>query len=128
MKLYFIKKFLWKLLKFSTDDRITNRVVWCRHSGIERRPGLMLSRPKAGNGSGTSPTQCESSSASSSLSESEGSPHRSPHLKRTNEDQEMCVLFSQPSSSSSVSSNSSKKMKKFKRRNEAIYSSTEEDA
>ncbi|KAK3876224.1 hypothetical protein Pcinc_018966 [Petrolisthes cinctipes] len=98
------------------------------HSGGERRPGLMLSRPKAGNGSGTSPTQCDSSSASSSLSESEGSPHRSPHLKRTNEDQERFVPFSQPSSSSPVSSTNGKKMKKFKRRNEAIYSSTEEDA
>ncbi|KAG0710195.1 hypothetical protein GWK47_023303 [Chionoecetes opilio] len=93
----------------------------------ETRPGLILSNPKIGECSEAAKTSaCDDSSATSSLSESESSPRRSPRAKRLNEEKEG-EQTEGCSSSTSTSSSGSTKLKKIKRRNEAMYSSTEEE-
>ncbi|KAK8746073.1 hypothetical protein OTU49_017251 [Cherax quadricarinatus] len=96
-----------------------------RHTGVlgGHRRGIVLSSPKAESQSSPNPFTCDTSSASSSLSESESSPHRSPQTKRTNEEEKE----SSKKESVSLSPETCKGMKKFKRRNQAVYSSTEED-
>lgn len=100
-----------------------------RHSGVlgGHRRGLILSNPKSENWTSPNHFICDSSSASSSLSESESSPHRSPQAKRTNDEEGKELSQSETVSSSSPSASGAKGMKKFKRRNQAVYSSTEED-
>lgn len=91
----------------------------------ESRPGLVLSNPKIGESSEMAKTSaCDSSSTTSSLSESESSPRRSPQAKRLNEEKEGAQV---EAGSSSTSSSGSSKIKKLKRRNQAMYSSTEEE-
>ncbi|KAG7157311.1 lariat debranching enzyme A-like isoform X2 [Homarus americanus] len=99
-----------------------------RYSGVlgTSRQGMVLSSPKAENQTSPNPFICDSSSTSSSLSESESSPHRSPQAKRTN-DEEVETLPQVETVSSSSSIDAGKGKKKFKRRNQAVYSSTEED-
>lgn len=95
-----------------------------------QRRGLLLSVPKSENRkSPVSFAAFESSSASSSLSESESSPLRSPQAKRTNEasDKELSQPETVSSSSTSGGDTAAQGMKKFKRRNQAMYSSAEED-
>lgn len=89
------------------------------------RRGLRLSEPKM-EMDGSSPLHFSiDSSSASSLSEGEFSPSLSPGTKRTNDESEKEV--SQASVSSSSASSEGNKTKKFKRRNQAIYSSTEEE-
>ncbi|KAK8382081.1 hypothetical protein O3P69_015202 [Scylla paramamosain] len=91
----------------------------------ESRPGLVLSNPKIGESSEMAKTSaCDSSSTTSSLSESESSPRRSPQAKRLNEEKEGAQV---EAGSSFTSSSGSSKIKKLKRRNQAMYSSTEEE-
>ncbi|XP_045138094.1 lariat debranching enzyme B-like [Portunus trituberculatus] len=91
----------------------------------ESRPGLVLSNPKIGESSEMAKiSACDSSSTTSSLSESECSPRRSPQAKRLNEEKEGAQM---EAGSSSTSSSGSSKIKKLKRRNQAMYSSTEEE-
>ena len=90
----------------------------------EKRRALRLSDPKTDGGSSPLPFSIDISSVSS-LSEADSSPAQSPQTKRTNDESEKEA--SQTSLSSSASSDGNR-MKKFKRRNQAIYSSTEEDA
>ncbi|ROT77735.1 Lariat debranching enzyme [Penaeus vannamei] len=92
-----------------------------------QRRGLLLSEPKTDNRKSPVPFNFESSSASSSLSESESSPRRSPQAKRTNEASDKEMSQTETVSSSSTSGDNMLGMKKFKRRNQAIYSSAEED-
>ncbi|XP_063615457.1 uncharacterized protein LOC134788516 [Penaeus indicus] len=92
-----------------------------------QRRGLLLSEPKSDNRKSPVPFNFESSSASSSLSESESSPRRSPQAKRTNEASDKEMSQTETASSSSTSGDNMLGMKKFKRRNQAIYSSAEED-
>lgn len=92
-----------------------------------QRRGLLLSEPKSDSRKSPVPFNFESSSASSSLSESESSPRRSPQAKRTNEASDKEMSQTETVSSSSTSGDNMLGMKKFKRRNQAIYSSAEED-
>lgn len=92
-----------------------------------RRRELILSNPKSENWTSPNHFTCDTSSASSSLSESESSPNRSPQTKRTNDEEEKGLSQTETVSSSSPSASAAKGMKKFKRRNQAVYSSTEED-
>lgn len=96
----------------------------------ETRPGLVLSNPKVAESTSSEMSgkayTCDSSSTTSSLSESESSPRRSPQTKRLNDEREGVQSEACSTSTSSTSSDSNK-IKKFKRRNQAMYSSAEED-
>ncbi|XP_068202026.1 uncharacterized protein ldbr [Palaemon carinicauda] len=106
------------------EDAVRQPASSSPRTPISRRE-LRLSDPKIDGGSSPLPFSIDSSSASSSLSEGELSPSQSPGTKRTNDESEKEI--SQASVSSSSASSGGNRIKKIKRRNQAIYSSTEEE-